>query len=247
MKRRNAITGVACLCLMLFLVGALDARVPSMRRVAPAPSRAAQVKTSSPVAPAIGAAAGAFAAASALHALEPATPPAAAAPASPTATAPPAVAGAPATPVRAAAPAAPSPYSYNPAGKTDPFLPFVEIDLAAKKEKERKAREEALKRRAALSKRPISPLQQAEIGQFRLVGIAGDDRTRVAIVEDGVAKKFFPLFVGTYIGPNGGRVVSILPDRLIVEEPSEETSNRGKRVQTRRITVMLHKEEEGKP
>jgi type IV pilus assembly protein PilP len=155
--------------------------------------------------------------------------------------------GAVAVPPPAVAPAAPPSYSYNPAGKADPFLPFVEIDLAAKKEKEKKAKEEALKKRAALSRHPISPLQQAEIGQFRLVGIAGDDRRRVAIVEDGVAKKFYPLFVGTYIGPNGGRIVSILPDRLIVEEPSQETSSKGKKVQTRRMTVMLHKEEEGKP
>ena len=123
-------------------------------------------------------------------------------------------------------PAAPPTYSYSPAGKTDPFLPFVEIDLAVKKEKEKKAKEEELKKRAAASKRPISPLQQAEIGQFRLVGIAGDDQRRMAIVEDGVAKKFYPLFVGTYIGPNGGRIVSILPDRLIVEEPFQEASDK---------------------
>ncbi len=156
-------------------------------------------------------------------------------------------AGAVAVPPPAAPPAAPPPYNYNPAGKTDPFLPFIEIDLAAKKEKEKKAKEEALRKRAAVSKHPISPLQQAEIGQFRLVGIAGDGQRRVAIVEDSVAKKYYPLFVGTYIGPNGGRIVSILPDRLIVEEPFPEAPAKGKKAQPRRMTVMLHKEEEGKP
>ena len=40
----------------------------------------------------------------------------------------------------------------------------------------------------------------------------------MAIVEDGVAKKYYPLFVGTYIGLNGGRVAAILPDRVMVEE-----------------------------
>ena len=154
---------------------------------------------------------------------------------------------APLTSPPAVALAAPPTYSYSPAGKSDPFVPFVEIDLAAKKAKEKKAKEEELKRRAAAAKHPISPLQQAEIGQFRLLGIAGDDQRRVAIVEDGVAKKYYPLFVGTYIGPNGGRIVSILPDRLIVEEPSQEAPNKGKKAQTRRMTVMLHKEEEGKP
>jgi type IV pilus assembly protein PilP len=161
--------------------------------------------------------------------------------------------GATATPPPAAVPEAPSAYSYNPAGKSDPFLPFVEVDLAVKKEKEKRAKEDELKKKivaaaAGSQGRPISPLQQAAIAQFRLVGIAGDAQKRIAIVEDGVAKKFYPLFVGTYIGPNGGRIVSILPDRLIVEERlQEEQSQKAKKAQTRRITVMLHKEDEEKP
>ena len=128
------------------------------------------------------------------------------------------------------APAALQTYSYNPAGKADPFLPFVETDLAVKKEKEKKAKEEELKKKVRSSKRPISPLQMAEIRQFRLVGIAGDDRVRMAIVEDGTAKKYYPLFVGTNIGPNEGRVASILSDRLIVEEriPEAQTGEGAK-------------------
>ncbi len=63
-------------------------------------------------------------------------------------------AGAVTVPPPAVTPAAPPTYSYSPAGKTDPFVPFVEIDLAAKKAKEKKAKEEALKKRAAASKRP---------------------------------------------------------------------------------------------
>jgi type IV pilus assembly protein PilP len=163
--------------------------------------------------------------------------------------------GATATSPPAAVPEAPSAYRYNPAGKSDPFLPFVEIDLAVKKEKEKRLlKEDELKKKAAVAAaagspgRPISPLQQAAIAQFRLVGIAGDAQKRIAIVEDGVAKRFYPLFVGTYIGPNGGRIVSILPDRLIVEERfQEEQSHKAQKVQTRRITVMLRKEDEEKP
>ena len=82
-----------------------------------------------------------------------------------------------------------------------------------------------------------------EIEQFRLVGIAGDDKRRTAIVEDGTAKKIYPLFVGTYIGPNEGRVAEILPDRVIVEERVEDQTKKGKKAQIRRITMMLHKEE----
>jgi len=64
---------------------------------------------------------------------------------------------------------------------------------------------------------PISPLQREGIEQFRLVGVSGDDHHRIAIVQD-VKGKAYPIFLGTYIGKNSGRVVEILPDRIIVEE-----------------------------
>jgi len=126
-------------------------------------------------------------------------------------------------------------YEYNAAGKPDPFKPFMETDPALKKKME-----EESKKGATLKERPISPLQRAELGQFRLLGIAGDKNRRVAIVEDGVAKKYYPLFVGTYIGLNEGRVAAILPDRVIVEEKAEKQAKKAK---IRRMTVMLHKEE----
>jgi Tfp pilus assembly protein PilP len=158
--------------------------------------------------------------------------------------APPGVSGGPATaPVAVAALPPSPPFQYNAAGKADPFRPFIEMDPALKKRME----EEEQKKRAVVKARPISPLQQADIGQFRLLGIAGDENRRVAIVEDGVAKKFYPLFVGTYIGTNEGRVSAILPDRLVVEEPLETQDKKTKQVKVRQIPVLLHKEqEEGK-
>jgi type IV pilus assembly protein PilP len=158
-----------------------------------------------------------------------------------------AVAGGPATqPVPAAVSEAPG-YIYLPAGKPDPFMPFIELDLALKKKQEAEQMKNVEQKKAAAKGRPISPLQQAEIEQFRLVGIAGDENRRTAIVEDGVAKKHYPLFVGTYIGMNGGRIVSIQPDRVIVEERLQDQTKKAKKAKVRRITVMLHKEDEGKP
>jgi len=145
------------------------------------------------------------------------------------------------SPAPAAVPPAP-PYVYQPVGKADPFVPFIELDLALKKQKE-----EAQKKKVTVKRLPVSPLQQLEIGQFRLIGIAGDDQRRTAIVEDGAAKKYYPLFVGTYIGINGGRVVSILPDRVIVEERIQDETKKARKAEIRRIPMMLHKEEEGKP
>jgi Tfp pilus assembly protein PilP len=132
-------------------------------------------------------------------------------------------------------------YAYNAAGKTDPFKPFMETEPAPKTKKT-----EDLKKKTDVLGGLISPLQRLDIGQFRLVGIAGDQKRCVAIVEDGAAKRYYPLFVGTFIGLNGGRVAAILPDRVIVEEKAGQQTKKEK-AKIRRVTVMLHKEEEGKP
>lgn len=142
-----------------------------------------------------------------------------------------------AAPAAHAAPAVPPDYRYSRAGKTDPFRPFLEMDLAQKKRLE----EAAGKKRVATG-RPLSPLQQAELGQFRLLGIAGDATRRTAIVADGSTKRFYPLFVGSSIGLNDGRVVAILPERVVVEERVEFRDNKEKRIHVRQVSILLHKE-----
>ncbi len=133
------------------------------------------------------------------------------------------------------APASSQPYRQRTIGKADPFKPFIETD-----------REQSVKMlgtKGGGKIRPISPLQQKDIGQFRLVGIVGDDKRRTAVVEDGTAKKIYPLQVGTYIGLNEGRVTEILPDRVIVKERVEDQTKKAKKAQIRRIIITLHKEE----
>jgi len=100
-------------------------------------------------------------------------------------------------------------YSYNPLGKPDPFLPYIDVELAKKKEKKVQ-----IEKKAALS---IFPLQRAEATMYKVVGIVGSEDHRMAIAEDS-SKKFFPLLIGTRIGLRNGKVVEILEDRVIVEE-----------------------------
>ncbi|HPD58168.1 MAG TPA: pilus assembly protein PilP [Smithellaceae bacterium] len=109
-------------------------------------------------------------------------------------------------------------YSYNPAGKPDPFRPFIDIDVSAKKVEPKKDDSKNLS--------SIFPLQRVATENFRLVGIIGNETRRLAIVEDS-ARKFYPLFKGTHIGTKNGRVVDIMSDRVIVEEREE---NKPKRV-----------------
>jgi type IV pilus assembly protein PilP len=118
------------------------------------------------------------------------------------------------------APIPESTYNYNPLNKPDPFRAFVEEEIAAKKNVEKKG------------VGSIFPLQRMETDQFRIVGIAGDETRRVAVVED-AAKKYYPLFVGTHIGINKGKVIEILPDRVVVEEYTTKKA--------KRIILKLHK------
>jgi Tfp pilus assembly protein PilP len=198
---------------------------PAAPSAAPA-AKAAAAATAAPAAPAMGpAAAKATAAAPAAQTTAPATAP-----------------GAPATAAAVAeTKEAPPAYSYSPSGKSDPFKPFMETEPPPPKKPETEANKKAPVK--GTPRMPISPLQQGEIEQFRLIGIAGDDTKRNALVEDRVSKKYYPLAVGTVIGTNTGRVVSILPDRVIIEE---RIGTQAKQVQIRRMTLMLHTEDEGK-
>jgi len=118
-------------------------------------------------------------------------------------------------------------YKYNPAGKPDPFKPFIDLEID-------------LKKKMALSKAlPINPLQRVDIDQFRLVGVGGDEYSKIAMVQD-TKGKFYPIFLGTYIGLNSGRVVQILADRVMVEEKTKLESGKTK---THIITMKLRKEE----
>jgi len=136
------------------------------------------------------------------------------------------------TPVTATAPQAP--FSFSPAGKPDPFKPFVEAELAYRK-------------RLELAKKknlPLSPLQRAGVESFRLLGIAGNQQQRTALIAD-AAGKTYSLSVGTRIGLHEGKVVSIRSDRVLVEEPS---LTKGKQAKARIIEMKLRREgEEGRP
>ena len=107
-------------------------------------------------------------------------------------------------------------YSYNPLGKQDPFRPFVVVVTE---------KVEAKKQLAKKAEASMFPLQRAETEKYRVVGIAGDKDHRVAIAED-VAKKFYPLLVGTHIGLYNGKVIEIMADRVIVEEYETKKAKR---------------------
>lgn len=111
-------------------------------------------------------------------------------------------------------------YSYNPAGKPDPFKPLVEPKINRPVPVKMSQEEIHVKPEAS-----IFPLQKADADTFNLVGIIGDQTGRIAIVED-AKKRFYPLFVGTQIGLQRGKVTAILGDQVIIEEPAGKKAKR---------------------
>lgn len=116
-------------------------------------------------------------------------------------------------------------YTYNPAGKPDPFKPFIQLAPV------REARNV-----------PLTPLQKYEISQLKLVAIISTaDGTNMALVEDAAGKGYF-LKKGTEIGKNDGKVTKILKDRVVIEEIYQDISGQTK---VNEIPLFLHRTEEG--
>ncbi len=89
---------------------------------------------------------------------------------------------------------------YSPAGKRDPFRPFSLRTKAAPRAREN-----------------LSPLERYELGQLKLVGIIWDIKEPRAMIED-TAGLGYIIQVGTAIGANEGKVKTIRPNEVVVEE-----------------------------
>jgi len=116
-------------------------------------------------------------------------------------------------------------YSYNPAGKPDPFKPFIQLTPVKR----------------ASGSFPLTPLQKFDISQLKLVAIISTPEGNIALVEDATGKGYF-LKKGTLVGKNDGKVTKILKDRVIIEEVYQDVLGRTK---TSEISLSLHKVEEG--
>jgi type IV pilus assembly protein PilP len=116
-------------------------------------------------------------------------------------------------------------YSYNPAGKPDPFKPFIQLTPVKK----------------LSGSLPLTPLQKFDVSQLKLVAIISAPEGNIALVEDATGKGYF-LKKGTLVGKNDGKVTKILKDKVIIEEVYQDVLGRTK---TNEISLSLHKVEEG--
>ncbi|MBF0537832.1 MAG: pilus assembly protein PilP [Nitrospirae bacterium] len=121
------------------------------------------------------------------------------------------------------------PYEYKSAGRRDPFLSILEQN------KRRRQKEKGTTKEV----RVLSPLETSNLASIKLIGIVIDQRDRYAsvVLPDG---RSFAIKKGTLIGVNGGKVVEIKPDRIIIEEVMVDDV--GKKIVTP-ISICLNPEE----
>ena len=115
-------------------------------------------------------------------------------------------------------------YSYNPAGKPDPFKPFLQLTPFREP-------------RSA----PLTPLQKYETSQLKLVAVLFAPEGNIGLVEDATGKGYF-VKKGTLVGKNDGKVTKILNDRVMVEEIFLDVLGQKK---VNEIALLLQKAEEG--
>lgn len=96
---------------------------------------------------------------------------------------------------------------YNPAGKRDPFVPFLKVEPRAL--------------RAELEN--VAPLQRYDLGELKFVGVIWGPKGSYALVEDAEGKGY-TVTVGTKIGRGGGIVTRITDGEVLVKEEFRDYS-----------------------
>jgi len=116
-------------------------------------------------------------------------------------------------------------YIYNPAGKPDPFKPFIQLAPI----------------KGVVRTVPLTPLQKYDISQLKLVAVISTPEGNIALVEDSSGRGYF-VKRGTEIGKNDGKVTRILKDRIVIEEIYPDVWGQSKKSE---VYLFLHKIEEG--
>ena len=124
-------------------------------------------------------------------------------------------------------------YRYDPEGKPDPFKPFIEI---VKKNKKTQKAKKTDKDEESVSM-PLPPLQRFGTEEFRLTGIVLSGAKGFAMVETPEGKCYI-LRKNTRIGVNGGRVIKILSDNVVVLEKIKDFEGN---TSTERVILTLRK------
>jgi Tfp pilus assembly protein PilP len=103
------------------------------------------------------------------------------------------------------------PELYNPENKIEPFMPLFregpKTEMSQKIEREKRI--------------PRTPLERIDLSQLKLVGIIQSSSGNKGLVEEASGKGYI-ISLGTYMGTNGGKLVEMSKDRIIIEEEVDD-------------------------
>jgi len=122
-----------------------------------------------------------------------------------------------------------APETENPevsAATRDPFRSFIEVKPKAGPEEK--------------SNQALTPLQRYSLDQLKLVGVVDATNGRKGLIEDD-AGKGYTIGIGDLVGNQGGQIISIEADRILVEETYQDALGTTK---ARRITKKLNPTDE---
>jgi type IV pilus assembly protein PilP len=121
---------------------------------------------------------------------------------------------------------------YDSKGRVDPFVPLIA---------EKNASGRGDSSRNAKPKRTLTPLEKLELSQVKLVAVVEMKNRTIAMVEEATGKGY-EVAIGTYIGPNSGRVVAITQDGIKIEENIKDFQGKERK---RYEEIKFHKSEDG--
>jgi len=121
-------------------------------------------------------------------------------------------------------------FSYDATKIPDPFTPLIAP-----------AEKQVRNKRVKKKRIPSTPLERFGIEQLKLVGITMGAKRDFAMIEDPEGK-FYSVEKGMYIGSNGGQVVQILANIVVVEEEEEDTIGK---IYKNRVVLKLFSESGG--
>ncbi len=104
---------------------------------------------------------------------------------------------------------------YDPTNKLDPFMPLF------KDEPEKSEPAAGVEKKERKKRIPRTPLERIDLSQLQLVGVIRAESGDKGLVQEASGKGYI-VSSGTYIGTGGGKVIEILPDRVIIEEEVED-------------------------
>lgn len=121
---------------------------------------------------------------------------------------------------------------YDSKNRVDPFIPLIaEKNVSAESDLSEDSKPQ----------RTLTPLEKLTLSQVKLVAVVEMPGRTIAMVEEATGKGY-EVSIGTYIGPNGGRVTSITREGIEIEETVKDYKGEQRK---RYEEIKFHKSEDG--